>query len=281
MSKKAVVTVLVGTRHSNIAELSHPTQMAYAHRHQLDYVVYDSKEYTVYGPDGSKSTIKQGRPIVTEEHAAPLPRPAFGAYNKLNIFELLDYYNRILYIDTDIIIRDDAPNIFDIVPENKVGMMSETALLGGDRGELMKSSSKNHGCDISLWDGEYYNSGVIVISRGHEKLLNGSKNFYDDTFFEQTLINMNIINYNIPMYSLPYSFNRTSYMDSKMKQPRHSSYFIHYGGSWMLLKEGHSESADQLLKIIRHDLETWKGGSPNHNYELIPGDSSGGFWTIG
>lgn len=279
MSKKAMVTVLIGTRHNNIAELSHPTQKAYAHRHGLDYIVYDSKEYTVYGSDGSRSVIEQCCPVVTGKTAPMLSNPAFGAYNKLNVFELLEHYDRIVYIDTDIIVRDDAPNIFDVVPSDKVGMMCETGLLGNDRAQLMQEWSQKHNADISDWNGQYYNTGVMVMSRGHEKVLNGCEHFYDDTFFEQTPINMNIIDYKIPMHELPYSFNRTSFMDFQMDEPRHSSYFIHYAGSWMMLKEGHSKTADHLLKIMRYDLEKWKSGSPKHNYERVAGSNPLGFWV--
>ena len=273
-----MVSVLIGTRHNNIAEISHPTQREYAKRHDLDYIVYDSKQYRVYHPDGSESLIQQCCPIVTEKTGHLLSGPAFGAYNKLNIFETLDHYDRIAYIDTDIIVRNDAPNIFDIVPEDKVGMMSETGLLGNDRSILMQEWSSKYNYDISSWDGQYYNSGVMVIPKEYKNLLSGCLDFHDDTFFEQTPINMNIVKYGIPMFSLPYAFNRTSFMDHIMNEPRHSSYFIHYAGSWMMLKEGHSKTADHLIKIMKYDIEKWKEGFPGYSYPKVSNPKTRGFW---
>lgn len=279
MVKHAMVSVLIGDRHKRIAEVSHPTQIDYAHRHGIDYVIYDGNEYSIYHANGSHSKIKQRSATVTKENTFGLPKPAFGAYNKFNIVEMLEHYERIVYIDTDIIVRDDAPNIFDIVPKDKIGMMSENGLMGGDRERLMAEWCKTHDIDISSWDQEYYNSGVMVISQGHEKLLHLSEVYYGDVFFEQTHINTNIMEHNVPMYHLPYSFNRTSFMDLVLDTPRHSAYFIHYAGSWMMLKEGHSPTPEHLLKIMKHDIEKWRLGSPDHKYSKPDNSRFLGYWV--
>lgn len=279
MSKNAVVTVLIGARHQNIADVSHPTQIDYAHRNGLDYVVYNSETYLVLHPDGSQSTLASESPVIRpDDHT--LDRPAFGAYNKLNIYELLDHYDRILYVDTDILIRNDAPNLFEIVPENLVAMLSETDFFPDydDRVRLMNEWADKYNIDLSSWDGQYYNSGVMLLGKHHRKLLSQTDGFYDDAFFEQTAINMNIHKFKIPIFKLDYKFNRMSFMDRSLLEPRHSSYFIHYAGSWMMLKEGHSETADYLITLMQYDLEKWKNNS-KHDYGKIENYFPRGFWV--
>lgn len=278
MVKNAIVTVLIGKRHSNMAKLTHPTQMSYALRHGLDYIVYDHEQYYIYHPDGSTSKLLSNQPVV-KKTSGDFTQPSFGAYNKLNIVELLENYERILHIDTDIIIRDDAPNLFDMVPNDKIGILSEENFFHkDDRAGLIKDWCKKYNVDISKWGGKYYNTGVFVMSRGHEAMLKSSSNFYDDNFYEQTGININIFTNSLPIFELPYLFNRMSFMDEPLREPRHSSYFIHYAGSWMMLKEGHSESADFLLKLIEYDIEKWKSGSPTHAYDKLTNYIPRNYW---
>jgi hypothetical protein len=51
------------------------------------------------------------------------PEKYNGTWNQLQCLEYLDYYDRICYFDGDIFINDKFnTNIFDIVPENYIGM---------------------------------------------------------------------------------------------------------------------------------------------------------------
>lgn len=267
MSKIAVVSVLIGERHKNIANLTHATQIEYAKRCGADYLVYDSASYHVAHPDGSWSTIESYNPVISR-NVDNLTAPAFGAYNKLNIVELLDHYDRILHVDTDIIIRDDAPNLFHIVPQEKIGIVSESDFVQhGDRDQLMLEWADRNNIQLKDWGKRYYNTGVFLFSKGHEQMLDASGTFYDDTFYEQTLINMNIYLNQLEVYELDPRFNRMTFMDGILLMPRHDAYFIHYAGSWMMLKDGHNTDANFLIKLIQYDLDKWKNDAPEYNYK--------------
>ena len=85
--KKALVTIASGEYFLRMAALTHPTLRAYAERIGADFIHWSD----------------------TSGHAIP-------EYKKLDVAGLLDIYDRVLYVDTDVIIRDDAPDVFDIVP---------------------------------------------------------------------------------------------------------------------------------------------------------------------
>lgn len=276
MANNAVVTILIGERHQNIANLTHATQMGYAHKYNNDYVVYRGADYIVYEPNGNSYIIPSSSAVVSKQNFH-LSSPSFGSYNKLNLIEIFNRYKRILYIDTDIIIRDDSPNLFDIVPENKLGMLEETKFI--DRSSLMFDWSKEFNFNFDNWNKKYYGGGVFLASTEiHKGLLAPPHHFYDDNFYEQTLFNWNIVNNNIEMFDISYKYNRVSYMDGFLMMPRHDSYFIHYAGSWMMLKEGHSQDASYLLKLIKYDLEKWEK-SKDYHYEKNARHISRSFWV--
>ena len=46
-------------------------------------------------------------------------------YRILEVADLLDEYDRVLCLDADMIINKDCPNIFEVVPEDKIGTIFE------------------------------------------------------------------------------------------------------------------------------------------------------------
>ncbi len=78
--KKALVTLACGHFFEQLGTITHPTLAAYAKKIGADFVVWRD----------------------AAGHAIP-------HYKKLDLARLLDEYDRILYVDTDVIIRDDAP----------------------------------------------------------------------------------------------------------------------------------------------------------------------------
>lgn len=284
MKDLAVVTTLIGKRHENIAKHCHPTQERYAQSCGADFIVYDGRQYHVNPGLEASHKISSNRPSIRSETFAKEIRsmrqnttiaPAFGSYNKLNLVELLKYYKRVLYIDTDIIIRNDSPNIFKIVPEDRVGMVNESNFILQDREENMRHWAELFNLEYVKWNKKYYNCGLFLISRGQEGLLSPPEKLYDDDFYEQTLINWNIVSKKIKMYDLSYKFNRVFYMDDCISESKYNSYFIHYAGSWTVLSEGHSQEATELVGFIKNDLIRWEEGSPKHQYD----QAENSFWS--
>lgn len=92
------------------------------------------------------------------------------------IFDEKPDYDRYLYIDSDVMVHWNAPNIFEVYPENKLHVVRDNAGLGWiwESINLYKQLFQ----DISLdWE-SYFNSGVMLFSKDQQELFNGFKQFY-------------------------------------------------------------------------------------------------------
>ena len=223
-----VLTIAVGEEYQKIAALTHPTIKAYAKKIGADFKCIDKIE-----------TAK------TTPH-----------WEKFQIFDLLNKYERIIYIDTDIIVREDCPNLFEIVAENRLGMFNEAKFTDRSK-ELMIDICKSYNVKLPEWNGKYFNSGVIILSRQHKYLFKKpEKEVFN--FYEQSYINMIITKDNVVMHELDYKFNRMTCMDKFTGEDRHASYLIHYAGY---------PSLEWITGFIPRDIQKWKEDKGNYNYK--------------
>ena len=137
---RAIVTITCGDFYRQMAAISHPTIKAYADRLGADFIVWDDF-------DG---------------HVMP-------HYKKLELGKLLRQYQRVLYIDTDILVRPDSPDIFAIVPDDSLGALEEGQYYE-DRKEWTLHFMRSIGYEPRDWDGRYFNAGVLVLSQVHRDL---------------------------------------------------------------------------------------------------------------
>jgi hypothetical protein len=226
-NRYALVTICVGDVYDKMAKTTHPNLKAYAKKIGADFIKID----------GSMSSTPH--------------------WEKFKIFEILDHYERVLYVDTDIMIRDDCPNIFDIVPPYKLGMFNEAPFTGESRRESLVDACKAHGLLIPDWNGKYYNSGVMVISREHKHLFRKPER-EDFNFYEQGYLNAIIAYEKTVMHDLDYKFNRMYCMDLYTGEERYDSYMMHYAGI---------PSFDMILDLMPKDLENWQINGPEYKYQ--------------
>jgi len=223
-----VLTIAIGDAYQRMAKITHPSIKAYADKIGADFKII------------SKQTISK-----TTAH-----------FEKFQIFDLLNQYDRILYLDTDIIIRDDCPNLFNIVPSHKLGMFEEGSWTDRSK-ELMIDICKQYEKTLPDWNGRYYNSGVMVISKQHKYLFKKpEKEVF--SFFEQSYLNMVMALEKIQMYELPYQFNRMTCMDRFTGEERFASYMIHYAGY---------PNLNWVLDLIPKDIEKWKQANGKYEYQ--------------
>lgn len=219
--KKAIVTISIGELYSKISNITHPSIRAYAEKVGADFLIIDKTDY-------------------------PFPH-----YAKCHLKDILSKYDRIAYIDSDIIISPIAPNIFDIVPEDKLGLFEEGKFGGRYEAFIQYLSQYNIVPDKV----SYFNTGVIVASKIHKEIFRTPFKF-ENHFFEQTYLNMNILTSGFDVHFLSYKFNRTTVADKRTGEHRLSSYFIHYAGLSDRMPE------DAFLNLIETDLKDLK----NNNY---------------
>lgn len=240
----ALATITIGTKYTQIANITHPFLRRYANKIGADFVVIDdtSEEFNV----GS------------EMNADGIP-PHFA---KFKVNHLFDKYDRIIFVDTDLIIRPDCPDLFSIVPEDKFGIFCEGVLIPQRKRDLLAASEiysvPLFGIpDITKWKGQYYNTGVMVISKQHKTVLsppdfNNMKEIEGETALDRTeqgWLNLQLINGEIPIHNLEYKFNHMSVVDNFTGEHRLCSYIVHYAGCWDM---------PDLPQFIQQDADKWE-----------------------
>jgi len=232
MNKSLVLTIVLGEQYQTMSKLTHPTIQSYARKIGADFLCID------------KQTISQTTPH----------------WEKFQIFHLLNKYERIIYVDTDLIIRDDCPNLFDIVPKEQLGMFNEAPFTDRSR-EMMIDVCREYDIKLSSWDGRYYNTGVMVISRLHKYLFKKpEKEIFN--FYEQSYLNMiiarekSLVRESPLMFDLEYRFNRMPCMDPFTGEERYASWIIHYAGF---------PSMEFVLSLIPRDIQRWEDVA-DHRY---------------
>ena len=136
-SKTAIVTVVAGEKYERLWAKTRPSFEAYAQR--------IGAELLVIGP----------QPDIPSQHWA-----------KLSIYELLKKrFNRVAYIDADALIRDDCPSLFDVVPEDSLGIFNEGKYT--PRAMCIYEIMQAYKIQLPDWNRiDYFNTGVMVVSRG-------------------------------------------------------------------------------------------------------------------
>lgn len=217
MHKFAVVTTVVGKRFDRIGEISVPLIKEYADKVGADFIKLTD----------------------------------FGSYwhpalCKLNIYNLLDEYERIIYFDSDTIIHPNTPNLFEVVDAELLGMFEENKYTNYHT--AYRKFCDDLEVDHSQWNGNYYNSGVIVCSQKH-------KDIFDKTlsskigiceYYEQTPMNIMIMLRKFAVQDIGQKFNHMNMHDWAH---RHKSYIIHYAGQ--------KQPTEEALHSMKKDLGEW------------------------
>lgn len=228
-NKRLVLTLNTGEVYKEISEYTFPTIIEYVKKINADFIsITDNKCSTPH-------------------------------WEKFQIYEYLNKYDRIIYFDIDLIIRSDCPDLFEIVPEDSIGMFEEGQFTDRSK-ELIIDTCKQYNIKLNEWDGKYYNSGVIVISKQHQILFK-KPDFEYCSFYEQTYLNMMLSFLRVKVFGLSYVYNRMSCMDKFIGEDRHNSFIIHYAGFLF------NTSPENLLEIIKKDLYIWKVNGTDYKYK--------------
>ena len=223
-----ILTIAIGNDYERMSKLTHPSIESYAHKIKADYLCINKKSVSETSPH----------------------------WEKFQIYDLLDKYDRIIYFDTDLIIRDDCDNLFEIIPDGELGMFNESPFTNRSM-ELMIDICKKYDITLPDWNGKYYNSGVMVISNNHKELFKKPE-IEHFSFYEQSYLNMMIAHLNIKMFNLSYIYNRMVCMDRLTGEERHASKIIHYAGY---------PNLEFVIDIIGRDIRKWQDSCGNYDYD--------------
>lgn len=154
-------------------------------------------------------------------------------FEKFQIGSLLDTYERILYLDSDILIRPSFPDIFEIVPHDHFGcVMEDIGPLKWKRDEERIRAQIKLGT-IESWTHGYFNSGMFVVSRIHQTIFSTKwRNIAGGRWPDQTTLNYQVRAHNYPIKELPIEFNYLPELCTDWDNPekRRAAHIVHYAG---------------------------------------------------
>lgn len=186
---------------TNMSKISHPLLKKYAERCSADFLVIDKKKINL----------------------GPFHNEIFQLY------DLLDKYERIINIDSDVLIKDNTPNLFDIVPEKKIGLLFEDVgyRKWSRRNDIKKIQEKFGNIN---WKEGYINTGLIVVSRMHKNIFKvNPKEFWNEPGYDDVQLGYMINKHKFEIYNLPVKYNHMS-LNSELGYNWLYSYIIHYSG---------------------------------------------------
>lgn len=217
-----MVTLCIGLK--EMASLTHPIFQKYADKIGADFHVINQVKYNL----------------------------GHISYESFQMREFMDYYDRFIYIDSDVLINPKSPDLFDIVSPSTIGAVYEDiGQRKKHRHQIMKDIQSRLG--PVNWNGRYINNGIMVFDNIHKGLFDFDKNniFLDkDGGYDLTMINYNIARYRYNTTPLDHRFNHMS-LFSERGRNRFKSFFIHYAGRGFTREPQRVKQMEKDLSIIR------------------------------
>jgi len=145
-------------------------------------------------------------------------------FERFQLKEMLTSYDRILYLDSDIIIKKNTPNVFNYVSSKCLGCVSEYTgnILRKKQIEFIELNIFCQRKNITIPDHiSYFNAGMLVLSKCHNCMFGICSK--DDIYFfnheskllDQTWLNFYVIQNKIKIQILDNRFNSTNWVYNK------------------------------------------------------------------
>jgi hypothetical protein len=227
----------------DLAEQTHPILKDYANQWGCDFIILDKKE-----------------DWMTDYELAH--------YRIFDVRNLLEKYERVLVIDSDIVIMPGTPNPFNAVPKEYIGSIYED--VGSRqvaRREVIKLIQEVHG-DVG-WETGYINTGFFIVSQEHSNIFQKiGGNLWTGFGYDDALLGYNIHKFGHTVCELPYQWNHMSMFSEPWNKSasRFDSYIIHYAGAATFPDDQSgrgivsSNAIDGRLALIKSDMERIANG---------------------
>lgn len=153
-------------------------------------------------------------------------------YRILKVRDILEEYDRVLCLDADMLVNKNIPNIFTVVPENKMGSIFEDkGSRKPDRINKILGIQKHWG-NVS-WKDNYTNAGTFVLSKEHRDIFLPHNGQYWIGWGSADL-HMSYMAHKLgfEIMELPFKWNHMTMFSEKWNNnaDRFQSYIIHYAG---------------------------------------------------
>jgi hypothetical protein len=216
--RKCLVTIWIGNN-SSYSKYTLPSLENYAKRFGLDFHVIRDRKF---------------------------PEIKFPHFEILQLKTLLNVYDRIRYMDADMLIRNNAPNIFSHRDKKLFGctIHAKPGFTKDRSGRDIQELCAFHeymGSDPNNIKHPYISTGVLLVSSEHKSVFNYDPKivkFFNKrsiVFADQTYLNYMIHKQNVKLQEMSYRWN--SYNWEKKKEllipfmNHNTDYFTHFPNS--------------------------------------------------
>lgn len=173
-------------------------------------------------------------------------------YRIMRLYDLLDEYDRILNLDSDVLINKSCPNLFETVPYDEIGTVLEDK---GSRQDIRRDwigQAQQLWGDIN-WREGYVNTGVFIVSKPHKEIfrkINGG--YWVQKGFDCVHLSYQIHRLGLRIFELNYRFNHMSMFSEPWNgsPSRLDSYIIHYAGKARFPDQGKRNK----IQLIKNDI---------------------------
>lgn len=210
-SRKALVTLAVGDFYTQMAAITHPLMKAYADRCGVDFVVINNRKVNkLYNLD--------------------------ERYEKFQLYDIIDDYDQLAFVDTDILISPKTPSLFELVPMDRFAAVSEAKFSKAERDIRLTQEIMG---DVE-WRNDYFNSGMMVFGNSHKQVFDPSREQLKtwstgdfrkkevNLLNDQPYLNHRINELGIDLLEMGHKYNHTRVITET--HTRFKSYMIHYAG---------------------------------------------------
>ena len=165
-------------------------------------------------------------------------------------------YRRVLLLDDTVVVRKDAPDVFDLVPMVALGATVEDPLVRSpdEAKQSLEISCLRYGIPCNTEEA-WFNSGVLVVSWPHlgmVETLPPWDSFERVLHWDQGYLNAMRLKYEVPLVDLGYAFNWVGSFHSTNSEnapfSAFDAFFVH-GTTGLFLP--HLERGEYLINVSR------------------------------
>ena len=188
MSKNLIF--IVNVNRERFLQYSRPTVEKYCEKHNVDLKIIGTKKYNL---------------PVTHDYN-------YNIFEKYQVYDYINGYERILRLDADVIIAPHCPNYFDSDPEPIYVTYEDVR---NRREQRLAEIQRIQGAlgNVPNWKKGYFNSGVVLFSARHKEAFKFDRSILRKAlgaFKEQSSLNWNVRNCGFKVKDLGCDFNYLS-----------------------------------------------------------------------
>lgn len=174
-------------------------------------------------------------------------------YRILELKDVLDDYDRVLCIDSDVIISPKCMNLFSLVPEGKIGSIYEDKGSRKIDRQLRIAKAQKKWGNVGWYSG-YINTGVFVVSKHHQDIFDYiDGELWNDLGYDDVHLGYQIHRKGYEIEELHFRYNHMTMFSEPWNDRAHrfNSFIVHYAGRGIFPGEVFKDRVENM----RHDKE--------------------------